>query len=211
MIDAVLFDMDGLLLDSERLCRAAFLRVAPDRPDVAQFYPWLIGHRGQTNRQQLADWLGSQAQATRLYDRWGDELAGVLAGPIPLKPGAAELLRLLHGQGMPLAVVTSTRRAKAEAALRRAGLWPFLGALIGGDDVTQGKPDPEPYLAGAARLGVAPERCAAFEDSPTGVRSAVAAGCIVAQIPDIVPGDSSLGAVVADDLRCGARALGLIV
>lgn len=208
-LDAVLFDMDGLLLDSEAMWRRAFMQVAPDRPDRESFYPSLIGHRAAVNRAQLTQWLGDSEQADALWQAWGRLAEALMEQGIACKPGAQALLRDLHGR-LPMAVVTSSPHAVAERHLRDAGLWPYLDALVGGDDVTHGKPDPEPYLQGAAALGVRPERCAAFEDSLTGVRAAVAAGCVVVQVPDLVPGDPGLGARLAESLGEGARMLGLI-
>lgn len=208
-IQAALFDMDGLLLDTERMWRDAFLTIAPDRPDREQFYPSLIGHRLETNRRQLSDWLGSAEAAEELLDAWEAAAKKRSGAGIPLKEGAREVVAQLSAQ-MPVAVVTSTNRAAAQRHLAEAGLDSYLSALVGGDDVERPKPDPEPYLTGAARLGVDPTYCAAFEDSNTGAAAAKGAGCQIVQVPDLVAPDPALDVPVAADLRAAAQLLGLM-
>jgi HAD superfamily hydrolase (TIGR01509 family) len=126
---------------------------------------------------------------------------------VPWRPGARELLAELGARGIPCALVTMswTRFAVAVVEALPAG---SFAAVVAGDDVTHGKPHPEPYLTGAARLGVDPSRCVAIEDSPTGVRSASAAGCVVVAVPNVVPIPAELGDVRLDTLDgFGADAL----
>lgn len=208
-VKAALFDMDGLLLDTEQVSRDAFMAVAPNLADRDAFYPRLIGHRVATNRGQLAAWLGSAPAADDLLEQWGAKSDQILAAGVPLRPGVQAVIARLADAGVPMAVVTSTRRAIAEHHLAQVGLLSSMRALVGGDDVSDGKPAPEPYLTGAAKLGFAPASCAAFEDSNTGVRSALAAGCHVVQVPDLVPPDPELGVPVAPDLATAVRMVGL--
>ena len=114
---------------------------------------------------------------------------------------------------MPYIIATSTRTDRAHAALARAGLDDLFARVIGGDRVTASKPAPDIYLLACRTLGLPPQDCAAFEDSPNGVRAAVAAGLRTVQVPDILMPDAelrALGHIVAPDLASGARALGLL-
>jgi HAD superfamily hydrolase (TIGR01509 family) len=103
-----------------------------------------------------------------------------------VKPGALEIVAWAKGEGLPVAVATSTRRGRAEHHLERVGLLERLDALVTRDDVTDAKPAPEPYLAAAGLLGVAPGLALALEDSANGVRSAAAAGVPVVMVPDVL-------------------------
>lgn len=105
---------------------------------------------------------------------------------IPVKDGAEELLSYLSARRVCCAVVTSTHSEMATHKLHRAGLVSHFEFIIGGEHVRNGKPDPEPYLTAATRLSIAPANCIALEDSENGVRSAVAAGMAVLQVPDLV-------------------------
>jgi HAD superfamily hydrolase (TIGR01509 family) len=111
---------------------------------------------------------------------------------IPWRPGARELLADLRREGIPCALVTMSWRRFAEAVVDMLPPDSFQ-AIVVGDDVTDGKPHPEPYLTAARLVGVPPERCVAIEDSPTGVRSAVAAGCITIAVPHVVAVPDELG------------------
>ena len=129
---------------------------------------------------------------------------------IPAKPGVRDVVEALQ---VPHIIATSTRTDKAAAHLEVAGLADLFPDIIGGDQVTRSKPEPDIYLAAASALSVPPVVCAAFEDSPNGVRAAHAAGMTVVQVPDVVPPDDDLRALghhIALTLRDGARHLGLI-
>jgi HAD superfamily hydrolase (TIGR01509 family) len=118
---------------------------------------------------------------------------------LPWRPGARELLAELHTLGVPCALVTMSYRLLADAVL--AALPPgSFAAVVAGDDVTHGKPHPEPYLTAAARLGVLPEDCVAIEDSPTGLASAVAAGVPALGVEHLVPLEPSPGRHLVDTL-----------
>ena len=106
--------------------------------------------------------------------------------PVDVKPGAVELLTHANDMGVSCGLATSTRSSLAEAMLARAGLDRYFSIIVTGDDVRRGKPDPEPYITAAERLGVHPSRCWALEDSANGVRSASAAGCHMFQVPYLV-------------------------
>ena len=126
---------------------------------------------------------------------------GVVPAPMP---GAAHAVALLHGAGYPLAVASSGVRGYLETVLERLGLRPYFGVLVCGEDVTRGKPDPEPYLLAAAHLGVPPARCVVFEDAAVGVRAARAAGMACIGVPNpaaLQPQDLSLANFILPSLE----------
>lgn len=191
----VIFDMDGLLLDSERLARDAFVAACAEHgwePDLVVYHS-CIGSTSEGTRQILCNHFGEQFPYETVDASWSRHYHARLAeAPVPVKPGARALLELLEAADVPRALATSTRRETAEGKLRDTGLLGYLPHQICGGETDRGKPHPDPYLAAAQALGIAPERCLALEDSANGVRSAHAAGCVVIQIPDLVAPDAAL-------------------
>lgn len=209
--------MDGLLLDTERAGSVAFGEITRPFGVAAEaagaFYASLVGTSNAVTRERVAQFIPGLDIDT-FFDDWHGALDRQMAAEVPVKATVRETLIALKAQGRRLAVVTSTRGARAREHLERAGLIGHFETVVGGDEVTRNKPYPEPYLTAAERLGVDPSRAAAFEDSDHGVRAAVAAGCVVVQIPDLRPGDQplpDLGQHIADDLASAARLLGLTV
>jgi len=186
---AFVFDMDGLLFDTERLSRRA-LHAAADElgvPLAEDAFLELIGRRMGDIHGRLAKQVGGDALATQLIESSEKHYEILLAQGVPVKDGAEELLAWLRAQGRRCAVATSTRTVKAERKLALANLRGYFQAVIGGDQVEHGKPAPDMYLRAAAALGVAAENCGVFEDSEPGLRAAHAAGAQVLWIPDLAP------------------------
>ncbi|WP_415920553.1 HAD family hydrolase [Tateyamaria sp. SN6-1] len=205
---AYLFDMDGLLLDTER----CFLEVGlplltglgHSEEAMRAFFLSLIGSSAAMTHARLVELIGDEAHARQFQAAWRDALKVRLAAHVPLRPFARETLDQLAGQGARMAVVTSTHRTAARHHLHLAGLLEYFEVVVAGDEVTANKPDPAPYLQAAAMLGVAATDCAAFEDSDRGIASAVRAGCRAVQIPDLRDPSiplPDLGQHVAADLR----------
>ena len=185
---AVLFDMDGLLVDSEPLWFVVEREVA-ERIGA----PWgeadqeaLIGGSLERTVSYLLAKADGAATAGRAdVARWlVDGMARlVLARGLPLQPGGARLLAALDAVGMPCALVTASSRVIMDAVLKVTGL--SFGVTVCAEDVRRGKPDPEPYLRAAGLLGVPPSGCVVLEDSPTGIAAARAAGCPVIAVPSV--------------------------
>ncbi|OSZ65348.1 hypothetical protein CAP39_12835 [Sphingomonas sp. IBVSS1] len=202
---AVLFDMDGLLLDTERLIRDAMLAVMADRgfAMAADDYALLIGRPEPASRTIMLDRFGPGLD----YDAMRAEVRQRIRtewGPLrPLKPGAAALVAQLNTSGIPCAVATSSEHDLARSLLGPVGLLDGFVTIVGCDDVPHGKPHPAPYLTAASRLGVDPAQCLALEDSHNGVLSAHGAGCQVVMVPDLLPATPEIRArlvAVAPDL-----------
>ncbi len=183
---AVVFDNDGLLLDTE----AAWTRAEEDlfarrgRAFTAEHKRALIGSSPTTSAVMLEAMLDSPGEGEALTDELHAlVMAEVLAG-VPPRPGALELVDALRAAGVRLAVASNSRREFVEHALRTAGLADGrFDAVVTADDVAAPKPAPDLYLSACSALGAAPERCAALEDSAVGVASAVAAGLYVVAVP----------------------------
>lgn len=187
-VKAALFDMDGLLLDTEALYIVAMQAAAQalDREMPLDFCHSMVGIPGHECSIMIEDFYGegfSIAEFRTLYSRHIQRL--VEAG-IPVKPGVVELLDFLAGRGLRLAVATSAGRATAENHLAKAGLLDRFDAVATRDDVLHAKPHPDVYLEAARRLGVAPEHCIAFEDSNVGLAAAHAAGTMAFMVPDLL-------------------------
>ena len=186
---AVLWDMDGLLVDSEPVWTVAEVELAEqlggqwgDEVKAA-----VVGTRLDVAVPAILRWFGADPTPLRVAETstWLlGRMVELYARELPVRPGAVALLAALADAGVPQALVSSSYRVLVDAALA-TGLGPFA-LTIAGDEVTHGKPHPEPYLTAAARLGVDPSRCVVLEDSPSGVASGAAAGCAVVAVPSVV-------------------------
>ena len=199
--DAVLWDMDGTLIDTERYW------ITAEHALVAEYGgTWTIEHAHAVVGKDLRDtarYLQMHGDVTLPTDKIVERLMdGVIAGlreEAPFMPGATALLDALHRVGVPCALVTMSWRRLADEVVRLLPEGTFA-AIIVGDEVSAGKPDPAPYLAAAAALGVDPSRCVAIEDSPTGLRSAEAAGCRTLGVPNLLALPDAPGRTAATSL-----------
>lgn len=198
----VIFDMDGLLIDSERAILECWRVAAAEQSLAMDDALWLsmVGLHDVGCAELLNDMLGA-AQAERLTLACKHRYDALLEQGLPLKSGVRALLQDLSGLAVPLAVATSTRGERARIKLARSGIGHFFGHVVTSSDVTHAKPAPDLYLLAAERLGIPPAECIALEDSEFGVRAASAAGLQVIQVPDLVPASGlsrSLATVVSD-------------
>ena len=196
---AMVFDMDGTLLESERLARRCFLAACADvgwaQVDVT-VYDRCVGTTYEATRAILRDGLGPAFPIDAMEERWSQRYhAHIRSEPLPRKPGVEALIARLYDAGIPLALATSSQREVTEIKLRMTGLLEFFDTLVCSGEAEQGKPHPAPYLKAAHALGHPPADCWALEDSDIGVRSAHAAGFQVIQVPDMLAPSASTRAL----------------
>ena len=215
-IDGVLFDLDGLLLDTEAVGMVAFAEAVEVlgmiEADANALYLTMIGNSFEASRDGLAG-IFPDVDLDWLDQSWTDAMARRLEVGVPMRPTVQGVMNGLIATGIPMAVVTSSRRKYVLSKLERVGFLRHLAGVVSADDVTHKKPNPEPYLKGAALLGLPPERCAAFEDSDTGTQAAIAARCQTWQIPDLRPLGKpvpQLGQTLAETLRDAVEDAGLL-
>lgn len=195
--DGIVFDMDGLLVDSERLAWRLFRDVCNQTgfPISETLYLECVGTTGEHTRGLLQAGLGDNCPLDELFSQWGEAHKQAVANtPIPAKSGALELLQALRKRNIPLALATSTRRKQAVERLEAIGLYEFFAASICGGETNRGKPFPDPYLAAVSLLACDASHCWAFEDSNPGVRAAHDAGLWVYHVPDLVPASDEVRA-----------------
>jgi HAD superfamily hydrolase (TIGR01509 family) len=205
---ALLFDMDGLLVDTERTWFAVETEIMAGlgAPWGDEHQAALVGGPLEKSVQYMLDRAGRPDVAPgQLAQALLEGMVRHLrAGPVSWQPGAERLLAQAAEAAVPCALVSSSLRPIVDAVLAAIGTEHFA-VTVSGDDVAQTKPNPDPYLLAAELLGVDPVRCVAFEDSETGATSAVAAGCLTVVVPSLVPvpadvGDVHLTALTETDL-----------
>jgi HAD superfamily hydrolase (TIGR01509 family) len=187
-IKGVLFDMDGVVLDTEKLY-ARFWAEAAHALGYPMTYEQALGMRSlnsQAGQQKLESYFGPGVSRAVMRDKRVELMdAFVAENGIDPKPGIHELLDALKERGIKTAIATSSPMDRATAYLSRLGLLEKFDCICSGHEVKQGKPAPDIYLYAAASIGVAPENCLAIEDSPAGIESAYRAGCMPVLVPDL--------------------------
>ena len=205
-LQAVVFDMDGLLIDSE----AIYLRSSVDAAKALGFhlshdlYKSVVGLPMKDGEGIIRKGMGADFPFDEFNHKMHELLEIEFARHVPLKTGVEELLAHLAERDLPVAVATSTSPKRAESHLAHAGIRSYFSTIVTSADVSRGKPDPEPYLLATKGLGVDPKRCLALEDSHNGVRSAHGAGLQTIMIPDMLaPSDeiSELCIAVMENLH----------
>lgn len=207
MIRAVIFDFDGLLVDSETLFHRVYAEILADYGHAFTRDDYSTGYAGRPvpaiARAFVADFglpVSSEEVARRIH---ADE-AVLRAEGVPLKPGARELLEHLKTHGYGIAVASSSLRSRAMSILEQHGLAGFFAASAFAEDISRGKPDPEIFLLAASRLDIDPSECLVLEDSTMGIEAAVKAGMRVICIPDMQAPDEehrAMATAVADGLN----------
>ncbi len=202
MLQGVMFDMDGLLVDSEPLWfqaeNAVMERLGGSWAEGDQHL--LVGGSMEATVRYLLSKSSRPAEPAAVASWLVEAMVALLTSePLPLLPGALEVLAQVRDAGLPHALVTSSEPEIVEAVFARLGREAFPVTVCAAD-VARAKPDPEGYLLAAARLGVDPRRCIALEDSQNGVRAAEAAGYHTVAVPSMVPIAVQPGRVVLDSL-----------
>jgi HAD superfamily hydrolase (TIGR01509 family) len=202
----VIFDMDGLLFDTEALWQEGLLAAAAEagREIPDEIYRQSIGVRRSQTRGLFLAHFGEEFAFDDFHARWTRHFWLVAENKLALKPGALELLDTLDQLGLPRAIATSSSRTTVERHLTAHALAHRFDELVCRGDYETGKPAPDPFLRAAERLGVEPRLCLALEDSHIGVRAAAASGAMTVMVPDLMaPTEEirALCALVAADLH----------
>lgn len=185
-LTAIIFDMDGLMVDTEPLSRRAWAEVIVTFGAVLtdDVYGRMIGRRSVEAAQILLDASAIPLTAKELVGQKTAVFNQILAQGVPVMPGLMELHIEIARRGLPWAVATSSPRHHAQLILMQLGLLGACGAIASGDEVAHGKPAPDVYLLAAERLGIVSQQCLALEDSAPGCQSAAAAGMTVVAVPN---------------------------
>jgi HAD superfamily hydrolase (TIGR01509 family) len=204
--EAVIFDLDGLLIDSERIYLRAWMGGAAKVGfDLSvSFYAEIVGMPYQDCLQRVSDEFGPTFPVDDFVSASNEIRLELLEDGMPLKPGAVELLDHLAELEIICALASSSRREYVAAHLETLAVSEYFQAVVTRSEVARGKPHPDPYLAAADKIGVDPKNCLALEDSRHGITSAVAAGMDVIMVPDLVVPDAELERIchkIVEDLH----------
>ncbi len=194
---AIVFDMDGVLLDTEPLYKQAMHQACTDLGFEMNedLHNAQIGAPADASARMLIEFFGADFPLT-LYNQYtAKTMQALTADDVPLKAGVRELLFELNARNIPAAVATSTASPIAPDRLKRAGIFDKFHAVVTRNDVQNGKPHPEPFLTAAARLGIDPAQCIALEDSHNGIRSAHGAGMMPIMVPDLLAPNDEITAL----------------
>ncbi|MCF2557621.1 HAD family phosphatase [Fournierella massiliensis] len=186
-IQGVIFDMDGLMFDTERLFSHYWTDACRDYgiPRKEEFVQAVRGSSGEKMLACVRRYYGEELDAQAFCRRCYEYVDEYLKTTVPKKKGLDELLAWLKARGLPAAVASSTYRSLVERNLRTAGVEEYFRKVVTGDQVEHGKPAPDIFLLAARQLGLAPGNCLVLEDSFNGVRAGAAAGCVTVMIPDL--------------------------
>lgn len=187
-VEGVVFDMDGLLLDTEIVYRAAMIEAGQvfGIGFTGEIYAAMVGKTTPECSVMLRELFGETFPVQSYFERVWADVEDLLEAETRLKAGVIEILDFLDDQGLPRGIATSNGKPAVERYLGRFDLLPRFHAIVAHHDVTRHKPHPDPYLEAARRIGVDPLACLALEDSHPGVRAAHAAGMMTVMVPDIL-------------------------
>ncbi|MBQ6034584.1 MAG: HAD family phosphatase [Ruminococcus sp.] len=195
MLKGAIFDMDGLMIDTEKLYLKFWIQSAKDFGyDMKPEHVYAIRSMARKySIPTLKGFLGEDCPTEEIRAHRTELMAEYInEHGLEVKKGLFELLYYLKGREIKMAVATATPRSRTTEYLEKIGAAKFFSAVICGDMVETGKPAPDIYLTAARELGLPPEECAAFEDSPNGIKAAHAAGCHAIMIPDMTQPDDEI-------------------
>lgn len=192
---AVVFDMDGVLFDTEKLCMDSWNMIAGECGirDMQEIFMQCVGRNANDTRTLILNHYGQDFP----YDDFCKETSKwfreqIEQNGMPVKPGVRELLKYLKENDYRVGLASSTKRESVISHLRNAGILDYFEVIIGGDMVEHSKPEPDIYLLACREMDVAPEAACAIEDSPNGIRSAHRAGMKPIMVPDLIAPDEEM-------------------
>lgn len=194
-VNGVIFDMDGIIFDTERISFRAWKKVCAEvgYEMEEEFYCNLIGRNFKGFSKIMMEKFGDEFPLESLYEKKIElQLEAIDKDGLPLKKGIHELLDYLKENGYKVAVATSTTRNRAEEMLKIGGVLSKADYVICGDEVVNSKPDPEIFLKAAKKLGVDPKECIVLEDSGAGIEAAYSAGMLGINVPDMKKPDENM-------------------
>ncbi len=198
-LDAVVFDMDGVIFDTERLALRSW-QVVADRNglgDVTETANKCIGRNTADTMKIFEEAYGSRVSIAELYEQGKQVMQNIIKTEgLPLKEGVAELLGFLKEQGIKIGLASSTKQSVVREELTQAGLVDYFSVIVGGDMIEHSKPEPDIYLLACEKLCAEPKRAACIEDSFNGVISGHRAGLGVIMVPDLLEPDEDILALV---------------
>ncbi len=212
-IRGVLFDMDGLVLDTEKLYTRFWM-------EACRFYGFpmtleqalkMRAANSRLSEENLHSFFGPGADYKKCREKRIELMdAFIEKNGVERKPGICELLDALDARGIPAAITSSAPKARIEQYLASVGLLHRFAAICSGHDVPNGKPAPDIYLHGAASLDLPPESCLALEDAPTGILAAYRAGCVTVMVPDLDQPDGQTEKLLSARADSLADVIGLL-
>lgn len=188
-----IFDMDGLLFDTERVYQETWNEIAEEK-GIELGKSFLYDISG-TNGSRMCNVIEKYYQAedgTAIMEACMKRVGEKLSVQVPEKNGVRKILQSFKEKGVPLAVASSSNRQLIEANLAKTGIRPYFDVIVSGKDVAHGKPAPDIFLLAAEKLGCRPEECYVFEDSENGIKAGFAAGCKTVMIPDLIEPGSEI-------------------
>lgn len=193
MIKAAIFDMDGTLTDTERLYQETWVILAEQFGQVNNpAFPLAVcGRSGEKMLETIREFY-PEVDAEAFMQAGLMRVEEIVRTKVPLKEGAAEILPFLKERGFKLAIASGSKRELIEYSMKSVGLWQYFDAIVGADDVSKSKPDPEIFLKAAEAIGMRPEECYAFEDGLNGLRSCQTAGCKSIMVVDLTQPDDEV-------------------
>lgn len=197
---AVIFDMDGVLFDTERICEESWIAAAEARglSGMEQVFSRCIGRNAADSRRIVMEAYGRDFD----YPAFREETSALFWEHIekqglPVMDGVYEILEWMQAEGYQIGLASSTKRESVERCLSQAGLRQFFSVVVTGDMVEYSKPQPDIYLLACREMGTEPCKTYAIEDSPNGIRAAHAAGMLPIMVPDMIEPDGEMRALSA--------------
>lgn len=188
-----IFDMDGLLFDTERIYQQTWLEIAAEKGVELDggFVKAVSGTNG-SHMCRVIERYYHVSDGTAIVEECMGRIRKQLSVHVPVKKGVHEILDFFQKKGIPMAVASSSAVRQIESNLETAGIRGYFSAVVSGTEVNRGKPEPDIFLCAAERIGCAPDACFVFEDSENGIKAGYAAGCTTIMVPDLMEASSAI-------------------